>query len=433
MIDNFLQRCLYKTVDFLNKAGIYEKEIELKMSYEEYRAQSDFNMKEYRKIIFDLSCSHTLPNTVVFCNCYKQSLIFLRNYSMIIDERMRKKNRVKNVVDYLGDTKDEFLMYLEAVVNDNNQGMLLKVVEKNEFFWDAYVLIENELNFLTKLSNLHRMFLVAEKSRIIEFDPNTENKNLLAAAYCVTKNNHISEEMFDKITNKPYFSLDYVDIYSNILHVNRSNKLSELVVKVVEMNRFRPETQIVMGNYFSSKNENWKAISHFQAAIKLNHKYSIAYTLIGHEYMAMKKEMNALKSYSKSIVCNPTDFKAWFGLGQAYGMLRMYQYSLLFYKRSVELRSDYSYVWIGLGSAYAKLHKEEAIDCFSRAAGLGDKEAILYSADFYKNVKKYNDAIKMYEKYVAIGGKETKRIKGFLYEYFKKANIKSKYEFYKDE
>lgn len=428
MIEKFVKRGLYKTIDFLTKIGYKEENISLNLTFKEYSALTSFNLKEYSKVYAGLDCEHFCEKALAFCECYEQSLIFLRNYSLLV-----KNSKIEQVKNYLKE-KDEFLLYLEAIVNKNDQNILKAVIRKNEFFWEAYELLKDQINLETSfgksISNIFGMFIFCNNHKKTEYEMDYSNLNLAAATFYNMKDYKKSEEIFEKIVSKSVFDLDYLDLYSNILYLNRNFNLGFLAQKMLKINKYRPETHITIGNYCSLKKEHAKAIESFLRAIELSPKYSISYTLIGHEYMEMKNIMNAIKFYTKSIKVNPEDYRSWFGMAQAYSSLRMYEYSLIFFKKSVEMRPEDAFLWINMGQTFSKLKKEEALKCFSKAVSLNEIEGILYAADFHKNAKKYTEAVKLYEKYVDKKGKEFKRISSFLNEYFTKVGNKKKAGYY---
>ena len=70
--------------------------------------------------------------------------------------------------------------------------------------------------------------------------------------------------------SEPY-RLECVDTFSNILYVKESKReLSSLAHACVQVDKYRPETCCVIGNYYSLKAEHEKAVLYFRRALKLN-------------------------------------------------------------------------------------------------------------------------------------------------------------------
>lgn len=60
---------------------------------------------------------------------------------------------------------------------------------------------------------------------------------------------------------------------------------------------FTPETQYILGNYYSSRGDNVKSVSHFKKCLALDSTFTQAYLLMGHEYLNMPNTYAAIQSY----------------------------------------------------------------------------------------------------------------------------------------
>lgn len=179
----------------------------------------------------------------------------------------------------------------------------------------------------------------------------------------------LAEQILASLHARDPNTVDYMDIYSNTLFVNENRKqLGILAHKCSKINRYRPETHLIIGNYYSIRGLHEKAISSFQRALKLDKSYLSAWTLMGHEYLELGNTYAALEAYRRAIDVNPKDYRAWFGLGQTYEMLRMTFYSLHYYQRAAALRSNDPRMWSALSQVYESLELiEEAILCLTHA------------------------------------------------------------------
>jgi anaphase-promoting complex subunit 3 len=52
-----------------------------------------------------------------------------------------------------------------------------------------------------------------------------------------------------------------------------------------------------------------------ERAIRLNHRFGYAYSLLGHELIDMNDLGRAEQAFRKAIVYAPNDYRAWYGLG----------------------------------------------------------------------------------------------------------------------
>lgn len=163
--------------------------------------------------------------------------------------------------------------------------------------------------------------------------------------------------------------LDGLDIYSNILYVlNERPKLAFLAHLCSSVDKFRPESCVVVGNYYSLLSQHEKAVQYFRRALALDRSCLSAWTLMGHEYVELKNTHAAIESYRRAVDINRRDYRAWYGLGQTYEMLEMYQYALWYYKKASGLRPWDGKMWMAVGTCLQKLGRElDGIKALKRA------------------------------------------------------------------
>ena len=128
-----------------------------------------------------------------------------------------------------------------------------------------------------------------------------------------------------------------------------SSLLSCFLFQAILIDKYRPETCCIIGNYYSLKSQHEKAVQYFQRALKLNRNYLSAWTLIGHEYVELKNSPAAIDCYRRAVDINPRDYRAWYGLGQTYEILGMPYYALYYYRCSSYLSSPTSPPCLTLG------------------------------------------------------------------------------------
>ena len=210
--------------------------------------------------------------------------------------------------------------------------------------------------------------------------------------------------------------LDSLDHYSNILYVmNLRPKLSFLAHLCSTIDKFRPESCVVIGNYYSLLSSHEKAVQYFRRALTLDRSCLSAWTLMGHEYVELKNTHAAIESYRRAVDVNRRDYRAWYGLGQTYEVLEMHAYALWYYKRAAGLRPWDGKMWMAVGSCLQKMGRDlEGIKALKRAlladsyydAGVGssfgsggrdrggtmDPEVLLQIAAMYERLDDENEA-----------------------------------------
>lgn len=199
---------------------------------------------------------------------------------------------------------------------------------------------------------------------------------LAFALYNIRRFDEAQQLYEDAYMDDPY-SLDGVDIYSNILYVKEDKvQLSLLANRCMKIDKFRLETCCVIGNYYSLRGQHEQAVSYFQRALKLNRNYLSAWTLMGHEFLEMKNTAAAVEAYRRAVDINPKDFRAWYGLGQTYELLSMPQYTLYYYQKAAALRPKDVRMWCAIGQTFEELSRQdEAIRCYERARRCDDHDS----------------------------------------------------------
>ncbi|WPH03836.1 Hypothetical protein R9X50_00671900 [Acrodontium crateriforme] len=189
------------------------------------------------------------------------------------------------------------------------------------------------------------------------------------------RDHDVAMEMFDSLIKEHPRRLDGLEVYSNLLYVlpNRP-KLASLASLASSTDKFRPETNCILGNYYSLISEHEKAVLHFRRALALDRNYQAAWTLMGHEYIELKNTQAAIESYRRAVDTNRKDYRAWYGLGQGYEMLECYSYSLFYYQRAAALCPGDPKMWAAVAHAYSKCNKiANAIQAYKRALVVGSQ------------------------------------------------------------
>jgi len=200
----------------------------------------------------------------------------------------------------------------------------------------------------------------------------------LALAHYDMRDFDSAMEDFQFLVERDPQRLDQMDVYSNILYVKEDKvALSALAHRAMKLDKYRPETCCIVGNYYSLKAQNQKAVTYFQRALKLDRTYLSAWTLMGHEYLEMKNTAAAIEAYRRAVDISPSDYRAWYGLGQTYEILNMLLYALFYYRKAVELKPHDARMWCAMGGCYLGLERrDEAVKSYERAVINNDAEGI---------------------------------------------------------
>ncbi|KAI1332141.1 TPR-like protein [Xylariaceae sp. FL0255] len=178
-----------------------------------------------------------------------------------------------------------------------------------------------------------------------------------------------AEQHFSHLLSVHPYRLDSLDHYSNILYVmNARPKLAFLAHLCSNVDKFRPESCVVIGNYYSLLSLHEKAVQYFRRALTLDRSCLSAWTLMGHEYVELKNTHAAIESYRRAVDVNRRDYRAWYGLGQTYEVLEMHDYALWYYKKAAGLRPWDGKMWMAVGSCLQQMKRySDAIKALKRA------------------------------------------------------------------
>ncbi|KAI1816701.1 TPR-like protein [Poronia punctata] len=253
------------------------------------------------------------------------------------------------------------------------------------------------------------------------------------SAFLLTCNGMLAYHAKDLVAAEQHFShllslhphrLDSLDHYSNVLYVmNARPKLAFLAHLCSNVDKFRPESCVVIGNYYSLLSLHEKAVQYFRRALTLDRACLSAWTLMGHEYVELKNTHAAIESYRRAVDANRRDYRAWYGLGQTYEVLEMHAYALWYYKKAAGLRPWDGKMWMAVGSCLQRMGRNrDGIKALKRAlladnfyeAGSrsfengdnmrGDPEILLQIAGMYDSLGEVEDAKAYMEMCVAQEG-----------------------------
>lgn len=144
-------------------------------------------------------------------------------------------------------------------------------------------------------------------------------------------------------------------------------KLAYLAQLTTAVDKFRPETCVVVGNYHAKKSEHEKAVTFFRRALQLDRNFTSAWTLMGHEYVELKNSQTAIECYRRAVDVNRRDYRAWYGLGQTYEILDMHFYALFYFKRAASIAPHDPTMWSAVGACLTRLGRpQEAIKAYKR-------------------------------------------------------------------
>ncbi|KAL6928707.1 hypothetical protein ACO0SA_002036 [Hanseniaspora valbyensis] len=295
---------------------------------------------------------------------------------LILNKQNNKKKAIEALTNSLKKNPYNWNAYKEmssCIDRVEEVSILLEYISKEiqytllfEFFqiecWASFFQTSNRNIYIDKLTQLLSIFPTSKYLIIKNASLAFELKDLVQ-----------SEFLFDSLIQLDPYSIETMDLYSNILYVTGNlPKLKSLLTKAKIINEFSSECQTISGNFQSLIKNHEKAILHFKRAIKVtsndSQQKSKLYTLIGHEFIELGNHHAAISSYRRASSLDSRNYAAWMGLGLGYDILKQYQFSVYYYQKCVSIKMDDYRGWLSLGECYYKLEKwNQAINAFTRS------------------------------------------------------------------
>ncbi|KAK3616949.1 Anaphase-promoting complex subunit 8 [Elasticomyces elasticus] len=128
-----------------------------------------------------------------------------------------------------------------------------------------------------------------------------------------TRDHETAQQTFETLLRDHPGRLEGLEVYSNLLYILPDRPgLAALASLASDTDKFRPETNCILGNYYALLASHEKAILHFRRALTLDRSFQTAWTLMGHEYIELKNTQAAIESYRRAVDTNRKDYRAWY-------------------------------------------------------------------------------------------------------------------------
>ncbi|OBT74453.1 hypothetical protein VF21_06576 [Pseudogymnoascus sp. 05NY08] len=187
------------------------------------------------------------------------------------------------------------------------------------------------------------------------------------------KDFHTANTLFSQMLISSPYHLDFLPHHSNILHTLGSHpQLAFLTHLSTSISRYRPETHVAMGNYYSLTSRHSSAIQAFRLALQLDRNFTAAWTLLGHEYYKVKNTHAEISAYRRAAEGDCKDYRALVGLGVVYEGFEKPMLSLHYYRRALALRPDNGEVWGMMAGCLGSMGRvPQAIEALKKGISCG--------------------------------------------------------------
>jgi arylsulfatase A-like enzyme/Tfp pilus assembly protein PilF len=153
----------------------------------------------------------------------------------------------------------------------------------------------------------------------------------------------------------------------------------ESLRKLKEAEKTEPNllsVRYLMGRDYFHLKDFHHAAECFQAALKLNPKYTLAAFDLGNSQLAMGDAQAAVDSFKRTLELDASNFTAAYDLGVAYTRLRQPDAAIQAFQRAVEILPDYAEAHEAIGELYLYLRRpQDAARELQRAVAIDPKMA----------------------------------------------------------
>ncbi|XP_065925783.1 cell division cycle protein 23 homolog [Magallana gigas] len=388
----FVQDCKNKKAYFLHMYGRYlaDEKRKLDNAPDSIGPPDKLENEHLKTLKTELAKKYAIKELDGFC-------IYL--YGVVLKKLDLLKEAIEVFVDAVNSEPLHWGAWLELVTLIKDKESLLALSLPNHWmkhFFLGHIYLELQLNEEGLKIYQHLMDKGFVKSSYIV--------SQVAMAYNNMREVDMAVNAFTELTEMDPYRLENMDYFSNTLYIKEMRAdLAHLAHRCCDIDKYREETCVVIGNYYSLRQQHEKAVLYFQRALKLNPQYLSAWTLMGHEFMELKNTTAAIQAYRQAIEINIRDYRAWYGLGQTYEILKMPFYCLYYYRQAQKLRPNDSRMAMALGESYEKLERlQEAKKCFWKAHVVGDMEgmALIKLAKLHERLNEEDQAASAYTEYI---------------------------------
>ncbi|PAA56274.1 hypothetical protein BOX15_Mlig007293g2, partial [Macrostomum lignano] len=351
--------------------------------------------------------------------------------AVVQNELIEIKRELELRIRRPGPGLDAYCYYLYALVlkslgyEDQASAALTTSLRQESALWPAWSMLADLVRNRHELEGLvlprhwmRQFFLVAAYVRLHESGKAELLLNELTAAHggCLADCAYLmrylgivkdqqrsmgeAKAVFKQLFESDRCALDGADVYSNILYVDNNHSLmADLAHQCVLVDKYRPETCCVVGNYYGLRGSHDKALSYFQRALRLRPDYALVWILVGHEYLELKQVSNAIQAYHKAVTFNPADYRGWYGLGHAHELNNKSYYAIYYFRECQRLCNTDPRIMVALGESYSRVSlNEEAKKCYVKAFHLGDPDtmALFRLAELYEHLGEKDNACNAY-------------------------------------
>ncbi|GAA96726.1 uncharacterized protein L969DRAFT_97077 [Mixia osmundae IAM 14324] len=192
---------------------------------------------------------------------------------------------------------------------------------------------------------------------------------LLALARFESIDYTAADRAFAKARELSPYHVKHMDIYSSLLwHLQKPASLSFIAQEVMSFAPSSAEAWIATGNVFSWGEDHQSALKCFKRALQVSPECILAYTLAGHEALALEEWEHATSFYREAVKKDRVSYRAWYGLGNTYMKTGKFTLAEYHFRRAASINPSNALLVCCIGMALEKLGKRvQALEQYDAA------------------------------------------------------------------
>lgn len=303
-------------------------------------------------------------------------------------------------------------------LNEAEKGVL-KALSINSNSSEAHNML-GVVRLMQKRPNDARM----EFQKALELNPrNTTPRMYLAGVYRFEKKFDLALQEYQKLIEMaPRFSVGYLGLAETQMSMGSHERGIETLQKWKLSDAKSPEPPNILGMVYLADKRYDKALSEFDAALRISPKYAPALKNKGDAYSAKEDWPNAIKSYDAAIKTNPKYLEAYIRLGTIYFQTQDTEKAMGAFRGSIAADPNFPPGYNNVAWLLAEEGKEldEAMRLVKRAIELRPGYADAYDTlgRIYFLMGRYDKAIPALEKAKKLGGERAETLANLGMSYY---------------
>jgi len=162
--------------------------------------------------------------------------------------------------------------------------------------------------------------------------------SMTAKAYFELADYKQAAKLFQEVREMEPYRIELMEYYSTALwHLQQEVALSSLAQDLLEQDKMSAATWCCAGNCLDLQKDREQALKFFQRAIQVDPHFAYAYTLLGHQYLALEEAEKAMDCFKNAVRVDPIHYNGWYGMGMIYYKQERYSMAEFYFRKALDI------------------------------------------------------------------------------------------------